>query len=167
MQGFCPITPLLVLVFAAATRRRHHHSICSSDAICEHPRNYVLTTREPIPLRLTLCQNVVRRANRCATSSLLSRLHFIPNFLNALVKQGPVLSLLNKNASTNIHHFSGIVRDVTSTGRGSADVTTASAHIGKSRGKSKWRRSTSGFETRLRHQLPIGVLPEVGLAHHV
>ena len=58
MQGFCPITPLLVLpvVLEDATRRRHHHSICTSDAICEHPRNYLLTTREPIPRRLTHCQ---------------------------------------------------------------------------------------------------------------
>jgi hypothetical protein len=56
MQGFCPITPLLVLVLKDATRRRHHHSICSSDAICEHPWNYVRTTREPIPSCLTLCQ---------------------------------------------------------------------------------------------------------------
>ena len=58
MQDLCPITPLLVLpvVLEVATRRRHHHSICTSDAICEHPRNYLLTTREPIPRCLTLCQ---------------------------------------------------------------------------------------------------------------
>jgi hypothetical protein len=69
IQGFYPIAPLLALVLEVATRRRHHRSICSSDAICEQTRNYVLTTREPIPRRLTLCQNVVRRANHCATSS--------------------------------------------------------------------------------------------------
>jgi hypothetical protein len=56
MQVFCPISPLLLLVLKVSTRRRHHHSICSSDAICEHPWKYVLTTREPIPRCLTLCQ---------------------------------------------------------------------------------------------------------------
>jgi hypothetical protein len=73
MQGFCPITPLLVLVLTVATRRRHHHSICSRDAICEQPGNYVLTTREPIPSCLTLCQtspDALTVAPRAPTSEI-------------------------------------------------------------------------------------------------